>query len=71
MAKVRVTVEIDETFFAWENVGDLLTYSIDLVEKGVFQSKDYLDISKRNGHDKVIVTGAQLVPHDQGIWKSI
>ena len=71
MAKVRVTVEIDETFFAWENVGDLLTYSIDLVEKGVFQSKDYLDISKRNWYDKVIVTGAQLVPHDQGIWKSI
>ena len=63
MAKVRVTVEIDETFFAWENVGDLLTYSIDLVEKGVFQSKDYLDISKRNGYDKVIVTGAQLVPN--------
>ena len=71
MAKVRITVEIDETFFAWENVGDLLSYSIDLVEKGVFQSKDYLDISKRSGYDKVIVTGAQLVPHDQGIWKSI
>ncbi len=70
MAKVRVTVEIDKTFFAWENVGDLLTYSIDLVEKGVFQSKDYIDLAKSNGHN-VIVTGAQLVPHDQGIWKNL
>ena len=71
MAKVKVTIEIDERFFAWESTGDLLKYSADFVDDSIYLGKPYNDLVNdsascaKAGHVKV--TGAQLVK--EGIWK--
>lgn len=68
MAKVKVTIEIDERFFAWESTGDLIRYSTDFVEDSIYSSKQYNDFvtdpacNAKASH--IQVTGAQLVPED-------
>ena len=70
MAKVRVTVEICETLFAYESTSDLIRYAADLVEDGIRQSKEFQDLA-RPSHQFCcgFVTGVQLVPDREAIWK--
>ena len=73
MAKVKITIEIDERFFAWEMPGDLLRHSIDFIEKSIYTSEDWnyrvSDSTSCSQADHIWVTGAQLVPEKEGIWK--
>ncbi len=46
MAKVRVTIELDETLFAWEDTTDLLRYSHELVLDSIYESSEYKDLCK-------------------------
>ena len=47
MAKVRITLELDETLFAGEDTTDLFEYSHKLVLDSIYESSEYKDLCER------------------------